>query len=73
MTEGRIYISSIDNITHLIREEKMKKQTIFPILGAGLIALGIIFISLGRVVSYSFIGVGVLLLIISLIKGLKKK
>ena len=51
----------------------MKKQTIFPILGAGLITLGIIFISLGRVVSYLFIGVGVLLLIISLIKGLKKK
>lgn len=57
---------------------KMKKQTkqynpIFLILGAGLIALGIVFISLGHVVSYSFIGVGVLLLIISLIKGLKKK
>jgi len=56
----------------------MKKQTkqynpIFLILGAGLIALGIVFISLGHVVSYSFIGVGVLLLIISLIKGLKKK
>lgn len=46
----------------------MKKQDIFPILGAGLITPGIIFISLGRELSYPFIIFGTLLMVISLYK-----
>jgi len=56
-----------------MKEQTKQYNLILLILGAGVITLGIIFISQGRIVSYSFIGAGVLLLIINLIKGLKKK
>ena len=44
----------------------MKKQDIFPILGGGLITPGIVFISLVRELSYTFIAFGALLMVISL-------
>ena len=42
-------------------------------LGMSLVVLGIIFVSAGRLMSYSFIGVGVLLSIIDMIQNLKNK
>jgi hypothetical protein len=39
---------------------------IFPVTGAGLITIGNAFIPLNRLLSYSFIGIGVLVLVIIL-------
>ena len=46
----------------------MKKQDNFTILGEGLITLGIIFISLGRELSYPFIVFGTMVSVMSLYK-----
>jgi hypothetical protein len=39
---------------------------IFPVMGAGLITIGNAFFPLNRLLSYSFIGIGILVLVIIL-------
>ena len=60
----------------LISREKGKqhrKPSILVMLGMTLVVFGIIFIDLGRIPSYSLIGVGALLSIIDGIRILKNK
>ena len=60
----------------LISREKgkqLRKPSILVMLGMTLVVLGIIFIDLGRIPSYSLIGVGALLSIIDGIRILKNK
>jgi len=53
--------------------KQYRKPSNLFILGMTLVVLGIIFVSAGRLISYSFIGVGVLLAIIDGIRILKNK
>ena len=60
----------------LISREKgkqLRKPSILVMLAMTLVVLGIIFVDAGRLIYYSFIGVGVLLLIIDMIRNLKNK
>jgi len=60
----------------LISREKgkqLRKPSILVMLGMTLVVFGIIFIDLGRIPSYSLIGVGALLSIIDGIRILKNK
>ena len=60
----------------LISREKgkqLRKPSILVMLGMTLVVFGIIFIDLGRALSYSLIGVGALLSIIDGIRILKNK
>ncbi|MCD6391271.1 MAG: hypothetical protein J7L92_04695 [Dehalococcoidia bacterium] len=53
--------------------KQLRKPSNLFIIGMTLVVLGIIFIDAGRLISYSFIGVGVLLEIIDAIRNLKSK
>ena len=60
----------------LISREKgkqLRKPSILVMLGMTLVVFGIIFVNAGRLISYSFIGVGALLSIIDGIRILKNK
>lgn len=60
----------------LISREKgkqLRKPSILVMLGMTLVVFGIIFIDLGRIPSYSLIGIGALLSIIDGIRILKNK
>ena len=60
----------------LISREKgkqLRKPSILVMIGMTLVVFGIIFIDLGRIPSYSLIGVGALLSIIDGIRILKNK
>ncbi|MFC1966851.1 hypothetical protein ACFLVW_07690 [Chloroflexota bacterium] len=60
----------------LISREKgkqLRKPSILVMLGMTLVVFGIIFIDLGRIPSYSLIGVGALLSVIDGIRILKNK
>jgi len=60
----------------LISREKgkqLRKPSNFAMLGMTLVVLGIIFGNTDRLIGYSFIGVGVLLSIIDIIRNLKSK
>ena len=46
---------------------------IFPVIEAGLITVGNVFIPLSRLLSYSFIGIGVLVLVIILYEDKVRK
>ena len=63
-------------VVMLISRQKGKqrrKPSILVMLGMTLVVFGIIFVDAGRLIFYSFIGVGVLLLIIDMIRILKNK
>jgi len=60
-------------IEWLQKGKQLRKPSNLFILGMTLVVLGIIFVSAGRLISYSFIGVGVLLAIIDGIRNLKNK
>jgi len=53
--------------------KQRRKPSILVMLAMTLVVLGIIFVDAGRLIYYSFIGVGVLLLIIDGIRILKNK
>ena len=53
--------------------KQLRKPSNLVMLGMTLVVLGIIFVDAGRLISYSFIGVGVLLSIIDMIRNLKNK
>ena len=53
--------------------KQLRKPSNLFILGMTLVVLGIIFVDAGRLISYSFIGVGALLAIIDGIRNLKNK
>ena len=53
--------------------KQRRKPSILVMLGMTLVVLGIIFIDAGRLISYSFIGVGALLSIIDGIRNLRNK
>ena len=53
--------------------KQLRKPSILVMLGMTLVFLGIVFIDLGRIPSYSLIGVGALLSIIDGIRILKDK
>ncbi|MFC2056834.1 hypothetical protein ACFLTO_04635 [Chloroflexota bacterium] len=53
--------------------EQLRKPSNLFIIGMALAVFGIIVVYLGRLISYSFIGVGVLLLIIDGIRILKNR
>jgi len=55
-----------------IKKKKQKQPSNFVMLGMSLVVLGIIFGD-DRLIGYSFIGAGVLLSIIDIIKNLKNK
>ena len=60
----------------LISREKgkqVRKPSNLVMLAMTLVVLGIIFVDAGRLIYYSFIGGGVLLLIIDIIRNLKNK
>ena len=52
------------------RPKRLSKLTMFAFL---LIILGIVFASQGRLVSYSFMGIGVLFAVADIVKNLKSK
>jgi len=53
--------------------KQLRKPSNLFIIGMTLVVLGIIFVDAGRLISYSFIGVGALLAIIDGIRNLKSK
>ncbi|MGB6873149.1 MAG: hypothetical protein WBE46_03240 [Dehalococcoidia bacterium] len=53
--------------------KQLRKPSNLFIIGMTLVVLGIIFVDAGRLISYSFIGVGALLGIIDGIRNLKNK
>jgi len=53
--------------------KQLRKPSNLFILAMTLVVLGIIFVDAGRLISYSFIGVGALLAIIDGIRNLKNK
>ncbi|MGB5925289.1 MAG: hypothetical protein WBH01_04265 [Dehalococcoidia bacterium] len=53
--------------------KQLRKPSNLFIIGMTLVVLGIIFVDAGRLISYSFIGVGALLAIIDGIRNLKNK
>ena len=53
--------------------KQLRKPSNLFIIGMTLVVLGIIFVEAGRLISYSFIGVGALLAIIDGIRNLKNK
>jgi hypothetical protein len=55
-----------------MEDKRMKSQELVT-LGSTLVVLGIIFGGEDRLIGYSFIGVGVLLSIISMIKSRRKR
>ena len=55
------------------KSKKEKKLTPLAGLAFGFILAGIIFANQGRLISYSFMGVGVVLAIIDMINKLRKK
>jgi len=57
----------------MVKGGKPRKPSNLATLGMTLVVLGIIFISTGRLISYSFFGVAVLLSIIDMIRIQKNK
>ena len=53
--------------------KQLRNPSNLLIIGMTLVVLGIIFVDAGRLISYSFIGVGALLAIIDGIRNLKNK
>ena len=56
-----------------VRKKQVKPRSSLAMLGMTLVVLGIIFISEGRLISYSFMGAGVLVSVIDIIRNRKYK
>ena len=65
------FIAILVNFT--IKKKKQKQPSKLATLGMTLVVLGIIFGVSDRLIGYSFIGAGVLLSVIDIIKNLKNK
>lgn len=60
-------------VIYIMKKKKRKQPSTLATLGMTLVVLGIIFGVSDRLIGYSFIGAGVLLSVIDIIKNLKKK
>ena len=68
-----VVLLAIALIVIFVRKTKEKPHSSLAILGMTFVVLGIIFISEGRLISYSFMGAGVLVSVIDIIRNLKYK
>jgi len=68
-----VVLLAIALIVIFVRKKKEKPHSSLAILGMTFVVLGIIFISEGRLISYSFMGAGVLVSVIDIIRNLKYK
>ena len=60
-------------VIYIMKKKPRKQPSKFATLGMSLVVLGIIFGVSDRLIGYGFIGAGVLLSVIDIIKNLKKK
>ena len=56
-----------------VRKKQVKPRSSLAMLGMTFVVFGIIFISEGRLISYSFMGAGVLVSVIDIIRNRKYK
>ena len=68
-----VVLLAIALIVIFVRKKKEKPHSSLAILGMTFVVLGIIFISEGRLISYSFMGAGVLVSVIDIIRNRKYK
>ena len=65
-----VVLLAIALIVIFVRKKKEKPYSRLPMLGMTLVILGIIFTSEGRLISYGFMGAGVLISVIEIIRNL---
>ena len=63
-----VVLLAIALIVIFVRKKKEKPYSRLPMLGMTLVILGIIFTSEGRLISYGFMGAGVLISVIEIIR-----
>ena len=68
-----VVLLAIAVIVIFVRKKKEKTHSSLAMLGMTLVVLGIIFTSEGRLISYSFMGAGVLVSVIGIIRNRKYK
>jgi len=68
-----VVLLAIAVIVIFVRKKQVKPRSSLAMLGMILVVLGIIFISEGRLISYSFMGAGVLVSVIDIIRNRKYK
>ena len=68
-----VVLLAIALIVIFVRKKKEKPHPSLAMLGMTFVVLGIIFISEGRLISYSFMGAGVLVSVIDIIRNRKYK
>jgi len=68
-----VVLLAIALIVIFVRKKQVKPRSSLAMLGMTLVVLGIIFISEGRLISYSFMGAGVLVSVIDIIRNRKYK
>ena len=68
-----VVLLAIAVIVIFVRKKQVKPRSSLAMLGMTLVVLGIIFISEGRLISYSFMGAGVLVSVIDIIRNRKYK
>ena len=68
-----VVLLAIAVIVIFVRKKQVKPRSSLAMLGMTFVVLGIIFISEGRLISYSFMGAGVIVSVIDLIRNRKYK
>ena len=68
-----VVLLAIAVIVIFVRKKQVKPRSSLAMLGMTFVVLGIIFISEGRLISYSFMGAGVLVSVIDIIRNRKYK
>jgi uncharacterized membrane protein len=68
-----VVLLAIALIVLFVRKKKEKTHSSLAMLGMTFVVLGIIFISEGRLISYSFMGAGALVSVIDIIRNHKYK
>ena len=68
-----VVLLAIAVIVIFVRKKQVKPRSSLAMLGMTFVVLGIIFISEGRLISYSFMGDGVLVSVIDIIRNRKYK
>jgi len=68
-----VVLLAIAVIVIFVRKKQVKPRSSLAMLGMTFVVFGIIFISEGRLISYSFMGAGVLVSVIDLIRNRKYK
>ena len=68
-----VVLLAIAVIVIFVRKKQVKPRSSLAMLGMTFVVLGIIFISEGRLISYSFMGAGVLVSVLDIIRNRKYK